>query len=208
MKALGDRSIAALIRRVLEAAWWLVAVSLVLLGVLMVCTLFVNLERDNLTMDLPVALVLNAPARAGSTVLHSEARIEKLSGNLRFPVRRGAILSGSVFLVVVLFAIQLWGLTQLRHIFRALSRGLVFLPENARRIRWVGFAVLCGEVARMVLVFVWSYYTSQHFTADGVRFVPSFDFRGLTLLSGLAILVIAEVFREGVRLQEEQSLTI
>jgi hypothetical protein len=31
---------------------------------------------------------------------------------------------------------------------------------------------------------------------------------GITLLSGFAILVIAEVFREGTRLHEEQSLTI
>lgn len=30
----------------------------------------------------------------------------------------------------------------------------------------------------------------------------------ITIVSGLAILVIAEVFQEGARLQEDQSLTI
>ncbi|WP_321478050.1 DUF2975 domain-containing protein [uncultured Paludibaculum sp.] len=208
MRALGQRSIASFIRLVLDAAWWLVAVSVVLLSGLLVCALFVNLEGDNLTMDLPIALVLNAPVHDNSASLQTDARIEKLRGNLRFPVRRGAFFSGSMLLVVVLFGFLLWGLTQLRHVFRSLSRGLLFIPENARRIRWVGFAVISGELARAAVVYFWSFYTSQHFTVNGLRFVASMDFNGITILSGLAILVIAEVFREGTRLHEEQSLTI
>lgn len=208
MKVLGDRSIAAFIRLVLDVAWWLVVVSLGLLGGLLVCALFVNLEGDNLTLDLPIALVLNAPVQGVDGAVQTDARLEKLSGNLRFPVRKGMFLPGSVFLVGILFGLLLWGLTQLRQVFRSLSRGRVFLPENARRIRWVGFTVLCGEAARTAVVYLWSYYTSQHFTANGLRFAATIDFSGMTILSGLAILVIAEVFREGARLQEEQSLTI
>jgi hypothetical protein len=208
MKVLGERSIAAFIRLVLDVAWWLVVVSLGLLGGLLVCALFVNLEGDNLTLDLPIALVLNAPAQGVDGAVQTDARLEKLSGNLRFPVRKGMFLPGSVFLVGSLLGLLLWGLTQLRQVFRSLSRGRVFLPENARRIRWVGFTVLCGEVARTAVVYLWSYYTSQHFTANGLRFTATIDFSGMTILSGLAILVIAEVFREGARLQEEQSLTI
>ncbi|HZO52640.1 MAG TPA: DUF2975 domain-containing protein [Bryobacteraceae bacterium] len=208
MKALGERSIASLIRFVLDAAWWLVVVSLGLLTGLLVFSFFINLEGDNLTMDLPVALELKAPVHGSSASIQTDARIEKLRGNLRFPVRNGAFFSGSMFLIVVLFGFLLWVLTQLRHIFRSLSRGLPFIPENARRIRWVGFTVLFGELARAALVYFWSYYTSLHFTANGLRFVASTDFNGITIVGGLAILVIAEVFREGTRLHEDQSLTI
>jgi hypothetical protein len=102
----------------------------------------------------------------------------------------------------------LWLLTQLRHIFRSLSRGLLFIPENARRMRWVGFTVIFLELARAALVYFWSYYTSLHFTANGLRFVAWTDFNGITIVAALAVLVIAEVFREGARLHEEQSLTI
>jgi hypothetical protein len=55
---------------------------------------------------------------------------------------------------------------------------------------------------------IWSYYTSLHFTANGLRFVASIDLSGTTIIAGLSFLVIAEVFREGTRLHEEQSLTI
>jgi hypothetical protein len=44
--------------------------------------------------------------------------------------------------------------------------------------------------------------------ASGLRFAPAVDLNPSTIVAGLVILVIAEVFREGVRLQEDQSLTI
>jgi hypothetical protein len=208
MKALGERSIASFIRFVLDAAWWLVVVTLALLTGLLVFSFGVKWEGNNLTMNLPVALELNAPVHGSSASMETDARIEKLRGNLRFPVRNGAFFSGSMFLIVLLFGSLLWVLTQLRHVFRSLSRGLLFIPENARRIRWVGFTVIFGELARAALVYFWSYYTSLHFTANGLRFVASTDFNGITIVGGLAILVIAEVFREGTRLHEDQSLTI
>lgn len=208
MKALGERSLASFIRLVVDAAWWLSAVFLALLAGLLVISLCVNLEGDNLTMDLPVALEVNSPVRGTTATFQIEARIEKLRGTLRFPVQNGAFFSGSISLILILFALLLWALTQLRHIFRSLSRGLFFIPDNARRIRWVGFTVIFGELARSALVYFWSYYTSLHFTVKGMHFVASTDFNGITILCGCAILVIAEVFREGTRLQEEQSLTI
>jgi hypothetical protein len=208
MKAVGERSIASFIRFVLGAAWWLVAVCLALLTGLLVLSLFVNLEGERLTMGLPVALELDAPVHDSGGSLHADGRIEKLRGNLRFPIRQGAFLSVSMFLVVILLGMLLWVLTQLRQIFQSLSRGLLFIPENARRIRWVGFAVILGEFARAAVVYFWSYYTSQHFTANGLRFVAAIDFNASTIVDGLAILVIAEVFREGTRLHEDQSLTI
>ena len=208
MKAVGDRSISSFIQLVLEATWWLAAVSLALLTGLLVFSFCVNLEGNNLTMNLPVALELNAPVHGSSASIQTDARIEKLRGNLRFPVRNGAFFSSSMFLILLLVGCLLWLLTQLRHIFRSLSRGLLFIPENARRIRWVGFTVILGELARAALIYFWSYYTSLHFTANGLRFVASTDFNGITIVGGFAILVIAEVFREGTRLHEDQSLTI
>lgn len=208
MKVLGERSVASFIRFVLDASWWLVVVSLALLTGLLVISLCVDLKGDNLTMDLPVALELNTPAHSSGTSFETDAQIEKLRGNLRFPIWNGAFFTGSTSLILLLFAILLCGLTQLRHIFRSLNQGILFIPENARRIRWVGFTVIFGELARAALVYFWSYYTSLYFTANGLRFVASANFSVITIVSGFAILVIAEVFREGTRLQEDHSLTI
>ena len=47
-----------------------------------------------------------------------------------------------------------------------------------------------------------------NFAAEGLRFEARPDFNVVAVICGLIILVIAEVFREGTRLDEEQSLTI
>lgn len=208
MTAIPHNSIASCIRVVLDAAWWLVAVTLTLFTGLLVFSFFANVEGGNLTMDLPVALELEPPVRSDSASLDAGAQIEKLRANLRFPVRNGAFFSATVFLIALLLGGLLWTLTQLRLIFQSVRRGLVFLPENIRRIRWVGFTLILGELARAAVVYFWSYYTSLHFTANGLRFVASTDFSGLMIVAGLAVLGLAEVFREGTRLHEDQSLTI
>lgn len=203
---MGKLSIASFVKFVLEATWWLVAISLGLLVILLACTFFIEVRGDNLTMSLPVAVQVDAPIHdAGG---ETNARFEKLRGNLRFPARKGAFLSGNVAVVALMFGYLLWMVTQLRYVFRSLSQRLSFVAGNARRIRWVGWAVIFGEIGRAAMVYFWSYYTSMHFTVSGLRFTASADVNPITIVGGLAILVIAEVFQEGARLQEEHSLTI
>lgn len=206
MKTLGKRSIASFVNSVLNITWWAVAVSMGLLAILLACSTFVELRGDNLRMSLPVAVQVDTPihSAAGETSAH----FEKLRGDLRFPVKKGAFLSVSVAVVGLMLGYLLWIVTQLRHGFRSLSHGLPFAPANARRIRWVGFGVIFGELGRTAIIYFWSYYTGLHFVADGLRFVASVDINPITILGGLAILVIAEIFREGARLQEEQLVTI
>jgi len=206
MSTFGKQSIASLVKLVLETAWWAVAVSLGLLVILLACSFFIEVHGNNLTMSLPVAVQVDAPIQGPGG--ETNAHFEKLRGNLRFPAQKGAFLSGSVAVVVLVFGYLLWLVTQLRYVFRSLSQQLPFVAGNARRIRWVGLAVIFGEIGRATIVYFWSYYTSLHFTVSGLRFAASADVNFITIVSGLAILVIAEVFQEGARLQEEQSLTI
>jgi hypothetical protein len=206
MKALGKRSIASFVNSVLNITWWCVVAGLGLLVILLACSIFVELRGDNLTMSLPVAVQLNAPIHGADG--ETSAHFEQLRGNLRFPAKKGVFLFGSVAVVALMLGYVLWIVTQLRYVFRSLSRGLPFDPANARRVRQVGLAVIFGELGRAAIIYYWSYYTSSHFVADGLRFVPSIDMNPITIVGGLAILIIAEVFREGARMQEDQSLTI
>ena len=92
--------------------------------------------------------------------------------------------------------------------FRTLRDGRPFVAANATRIRRVAFAVIVGETARAAIVFLTNYYASTHFVAEGLRFDARPDYNIMAILYGLIILVIAEVFRAGARLDEEQSLTV
>jgi hypothetical protein len=83
-----------------------------------------------------------------------------------------------------------------------------FVPANATRIRWIAFAVIVGEFARAAIIYSTNSYATTHFSASGLRFDSRPDLNVVTIVHGLIILAIAEVFRTGTRLDEDQSLTI
>jgi hypothetical protein len=129
-------------------------------------------------------------------------------GSLRFPTQSRAFFGGSAALLVVFLALLLGVLGQLRAVFRTLRDGQPFVQANATRIRWIGVAVIVIEVARSAIVFFENYYAMTHFTAEGLRFDAWPDVNAFAIVDGVIILVIAEVFRAGTRLDEEQSLTV
>jgi hypothetical protein len=151
------------------------------------------------------ALRLAAPAPGLAT---ADIRDAHGSGRLRFPPPSGMVLTTTALLVALFLAIGLWVLAQLRAVFSTLRDGRPFVAANAMRIRWIGYAVILGEVVQSLALFGGNAYARTHFAADPLRFDawPSIDV--FAIIHGLIILAIAEVFRAGARLDEDQSLTI
>ncbi len=137
------------------------------------------------------------------------AQIENVRGSLKFSPPPGASLVAPVLLgLAIMLALVLFVLGQLRAVFRTLRDGRPFVPANAARIRWIAFAVIAGELARAAVVYSANSYAMTHFSANGLRFDARPDLNVFTIVHGLIILAIAEVFRTGTRLDEDQSLTI
>ena len=76
-----------------------------------------------------------------------KAQIQDARGTLRFHPQEGAFRVANLALVVVLLALVMWVLGQLRAVFRTLRDGQPFVPANAMRIRWIAYVVILGEVA-------------------------------------------------------------
>ena len=129
-------------------------------------------------------------------------------GSIRFPTQSRGLFLGAAVLLAALLSLVLWVLGQLRAVFQTLREGQPFVAANATRIRRIAYAVIVGEAGRAAIVFVTNDYASRHFVAEGLRFDARPDFSIMAVFYGLIILVIAEVFRAGTRLDEEQSLTV
>lgn len=169
-----------------------------------------EVEPSGLKMTIPVSFRVDARThrvRAPSLGVEA-AQVQRVRGSLRFPVRRGAFFIGNAIVLVVMLAVVLWVVGQLLAVFRTLKDGQPFVPANAARIRWIAYAVIGGELARSAIVFFENYYAMTHFSADGLLFDARLEIDGFVILQGLIILVIAEVFRAGTRLDEDQSLTV
>ena len=196
MKALGKGSVASLVQTGLAVAWWF----------LWVCA---------------VALVLIAIAYGG-VMIFNPGWLEGQHGHLTFGGHGGASLSvnfddaGSWMWPVFVPALMIGGVAiagalmivwRLRKLFDSFSSGEPFRRENADHLRAIWIIMLVIEISRYVLLGVTgtliTMYGGSNIDAD-----YTFHIDLSTWGSILILIVLAEVFREGARMKEEQELTI
>ena len=213
MKAMGKWSVSSFLAVLISTGFYFVAVVLVLMLGLASVPLFTDLSHiDNVEMSIPVSFRVETgtlrPAVAAAGMANAEIRDAHASGTLHFPPPSGIVLTTTALLVALGLAIGLWVLVQLRAVFRTLRDGHPFVAANATRIRWIGYAVILGEIVQSLVRFGGNAYAKAHFAADLLRFDGWPSINAFAIIHGLIILVIAEVFSAGARLDEDQSLTI
>jgi hypothetical protein len=123
------------------------------------------------------------------------------------------------YAVLLLFTLVYGGLYflvlyQLKSIFGSIDEGNPFARENIRRIRLLGGGLIAAELARigfeyMVVTFVKGLISVQGGELSYLNIFFYLKWLNLDIIfAGLVILGIAEVFKVGVHLREEQELTI
>lgn len=202
---------ASLVALLLDVGWYGVLVGFALAACLAAYSLVGDLSGAS--MDIPVSFVIEAqPVRvAGGSATSVNAELEKTrgTGNLKFtppPSRAFALMTSAGLFAALIFAA--WIIAQLRAVFRSVRDGQPFVAANAVRIRRIGYVVIAGEVGRGALLFAAARLTASSLSADGLTFGGAPQVNLFAIAAGVIIVAIAEVFREGTRLDEEQSLTI
>jgi hypothetical protein len=222
MRALGKGSIAFFISIIVTFADVGVAVALALTVFLTVLLAFLP-APPNLTVTVPVSFSVETPTGVslgrpgfGFEILNARAQVYQdlkaprasVDGSLQVPAAsKGFIAANSAALIAIL-VFALFVLRQLRTVLRTLTDRNPFVPENAVRIRRIALAVIAGELVRAGIFWIETRYAATHVSIAGVTFDAWPHVSLTTVVLGFIILVIAEVFRAGTRLDEEQSLTI
>ena len=110
------------------------------------------------------------------------------------------MISAGAFLIILM---------HLKRICQTLVLGDPFVPENASRLRTIWIVVVVAEVLRLVSGFIlsWLYRNNGPAVSDG-DMTMTLDLRLYVWFLVFALIILAEVFREGARLRREQKLTI
>ncbi len=192
MKVLGSKSASSVLQAVLSLAWYL---GLVLFALLLLYQLY---------------LLLAGPEMFGNTM---SLQIETPGLVYRFTDGLPEPLSQTLFvlqftLVLPLLAIGLVVIYQLRIIFASLVGETPFTGENVRRIRIIGIAVIAGALLSSIAHALIGIYLAANIQVPGLELNANLkpDFGGIFL--GAVVIVLAEVFRHGARLQEDQDMTV
>jgi hypothetical protein len=198
--------------------WWVLVASTVLVPLMLAWGLDVGVQigpdgEPNFVagsaaqMVLPVAFELDAgAAHVTSLDRRNSGTIEHASGTLRLTTPDRAWLAMTAAAVMV--GLTLWILAELAALCRSVRDGQPFAPRNAVRIRRLALAFVLAEVSRAAVVYAAHAYVAAHFAGDNLRLTASPRIDALPIVSALILLVLAEVFRTGTRLDEDQSLTV
>lgn len=197
----------------LTMAWWgliiLATLSLILVPIL-VSTAEVSswsLITAAEGIDLSNLEVTNA---AGEKA-HIELPNEFIYLKIDIPVNeseRLAFAASVLLLIATTTAYCLYIIRMIRQILASVKSGDPFAPSNAKRIRVIGLLLIGGSLVTTIVESLSSLYAVNEYSASGFDFIFRFDFEWTAIFLGLGILVLSEIFREGTRIREEQSLTV
>ncbi|OQW60073.1 MAG: hypothetical protein A4S17_10825 [Proteobacteria bacterium HN_bin10] len=201
MKALGKGSIASWIRVGLTFAWillWIaaIAVGLGAIGYGVLLALIANGAIDPALLEGGAG---NAEIGGGSGDFHISY---DQPGGGTWPVVVPSLLIAAVAIGGALIIV--W---RLRKLFDAFSSGEPFKRENAKHLRVIWITMLVIELSRYLLMGLTGILLAN-FGSPHVEANYTFSVDLSTWGSILILIVLAEVFREGARLKEEQELTI
>ena len=165
---------------------------------------------EQVTETLPYVVRYGAPGR-------DVGPVSRLMGHNDVVMAREmttGLLGGAILSALLTGGLLLWTLHQLRMLVRTVGRGAPFDPDNPARIRRIGWIVLAYGPLSGLLGFVESVALLTDVSAAVKRAFPdasvgvSLNLNLATVIIGLIILAIAEAFQAGVRLQQEQDLTV
>ena len=120
------------------------------------------------------------------------------------------------FTVIFIVLVEAWIIiAQLRTFLRTAVEGEPFEPMNIKRIRVIGWTLLTATVLKVLLAAIFVFYLKNPVMVSGSsaplywRSISDlFESQLTVIVLGLLVLVIAEIFRIGSALKEDQELTI
>jgi hypothetical protein len=198
MRALGQGSLASYIKLTLDVIWVLLWIAAIGLGLSLI-GYGVTLLGGHFGWWPNTVLGDGAQVGADGGVIKTNGKFSLDHPHLFAPaiIAAGVVVGGGLIIV-----------KQLKTLFASFTSGEPFRRENAHCLRVIWVTLLSVELARMALGFATGALIS-HLGLPGdaavrldVRIAVS------TWIAIIVLIVLAEVFREGARLKDEQDLTI
>jgi hypothetical protein len=203
MNLLGRRSLSSFFKVLLDVAFYVACLAVALMVV--VAVVASRADNSNVSVSLPARFEIDPSAYRiqGAGGASVDARIEDASGNVRVAGPPVAFVTLPLVGVIGVLAVVLVVLHRLRRIFRRLVEGRPFLDENARNLRLIGLAVAGGELAWAAFQYLGQRAVTGGLSSAEISFHATFAPRLSVVLTGLALLIVAEIFREGVKMRAD-----
>ncbi|MEO8765745.1 MAG: DUF2975 domain-containing protein [Ginsengibacter sp.] len=206
MKALGKRSLSTILAIVINITWWLEWIAGT---VLIVSVIIAAFYKKDVRLTVPVSFSgVNFKTVGSVTQAVPGGQLQVMNGNFAFPI--DVTLQNTLLIiagVVMAFSVVLLTTYQLKIIFRNFRTNQPFNKLNIPRIRNVGILLIGISILQWVFNIAINLFLIAHFKWDqGVKLTYHFDVS--CIIPGIIIIIIAEIFRRGFVMEEDNTLTI
>ena len=106
------------------------------------------------------------------------------------------------------FVATVWALVLFIRLIVSINKSDIFSWRNVRRLRRLGILLLAAFGCALLQEWIKLQAVRQVLEIPGYELTLSDAVRGSTLLLGLCALIVGEVFAIGLKMKEEQELTI
>jgi serine phosphatase RsbU (regulator of sigma subunit) len=201
MNLLGRRSLSSFFKALLDIGFSVLSVAFVVLVVFSVVTTL----GHNRQIRLPVQFDLAPSAyrmygQGGAAV---DGHLVQADGSITITGPTGISLAIPFVGAFVSLAVALVTVHRLRGIFQRLVEGQPFLQENARSLRFIGLAIVVGELAFAGFQYLGQWSIARHLSSQEIAFHARFSPNLSVILAGLALLIVAEIIREGIKMRTD-----
>ena len=217
MKMLGKKSVASVLKGILDGLIIIICIvwALAIISFGLASLSGKDLEHDDVVnLRIPYKLeqsgvegeILSLPKNLFGMPLGMEITRELTLNPTKFWFL--LLIFVSITLIVAVF---IFILLQLRHFLASLTEGKPFIPANARRIRTIGIIIIASELFFKLAMFVGALIIDGAVKIEGTKLAWGkliAEIRLPTIFLGIVVLIIAEIFRLGVGMREDQELTI
>jgi hypothetical protein len=206
MKALRNKSLSKILSIILNVLWWIECIGS---GVLITVILVTAFLKQNISLNFPLAFSSVTFKTVPSVSKNMPPGVMNvMNGNFYMPVDNNwqnilLLLVASIVICSLLIIITY----QLKLLFSSLSKNQPFDALNVLRIRNTGIGLIVLSLLLFFSNIIINQFLQSHFIWDeGISLTYKFNIS--YLVAGIILIIVAEIFNEGVTLKEESNLTI
>ncbi len=206
MKTLGNKSLSGILSVIIQIVWWLEWFGAVVITAALIIMPFF---KKNVGFNTPVTFATAAIKTVSAAGTDFEnGQLNATEGSFSFQIQPSlSNILIMIFIVVVAFSFFILATYQLRLIFLSFAKNEPFVEFNITRIRKIGFILIGYALAQLLYHIALNQYLINHFKWSN-DILLTYSFNLSALFTGVTLIVVAEVFKLGTSLDNEQKLTI
>lgn len=188
--------------------WLFVVAGLIMIGIAfgLIFNLFSN--DLNLHVGLPVAFDLTETGKLQLLNKSIPVTFEEAYGKIGFselPTMVGRIYGIFILLVIGIF---FYIFQAFRRIILNVYKGLIFKIGNFKLLRNMAYGLLAFWAMIVVYSLLQHFMIAQHLTFESLSYAGSMEFHTEVVFVALILLVLSHIFMHGIKLKEDNELTI